>query len=61
MSNLKFKSFGNAADRHEVAPGGKQIFTVSLIHAEERLIDAVDAIRDCPLFFLRGKHGGRVM
>lgn len=57
VSNLKFKSFENAVDRpsvrppihHEVAPGGKQIFTVSLIHAEERLIDVVHAV----LFFLR--------
>lgn len=55
LSNLKFKSFENAADHHEVPPGGKQIFTVSLIHAEERLIDIVHAAR---LFFIREeKHG----
>lgn len=58
LSNLKFKSFENAADRHEVVPGGKQIFTVSLIHAEERLIDIVHAAR---LFFLREEKYGRVI
>lgn len=55
LSNLKFKSFENVVDCHGVPPGGKQIFTVSLIHAEERLIDIVHAAR---LFFLREeKHG----
>lgn len=54
VRNLKFKSFENAADCiTEVAPGGKQIFTVSLIHAEERLIDIVHA----RLFFLRDERG----
>jgi len=41
LSNLKFKSFENATERREMILGGKQIFTISLIHAEERLIDVV--------------------
>ncbi|KAL0123529.1 hypothetical protein PUN28_005798 [Cardiocondyla obscurior] len=52
LSNLKFKSFENAASRHDAVPGGKQIFTVSLIHAGERLIDVVHRRA---LFFLPGE------
>lgn len=55
LNNLKFKSFENVADRREVVPGGKQIFTVFLIYARERLIDVVHR-RRAP-FFLREKHG----
>ena len=41
LNNLKFKSFENAG-RPSRVPGGKQIFTVSLIHHPgEYLIDVV--------------------
>jgi len=54
LSNLKFKSFENAAERREMVLGGKQIFTISLIHAKERLIDVVHRRA---LSFFREKHG----
>lgn len=55
LSNLKFKSFENAADRgsREVAPGGKQMFTVSLIHAGETFNRCCSSQR--ALFFLQGE------
>lgn len=60
-ANLKFKSFEKMrptiASRGGVPRSqGKQIFTVSLIHAEKRLIDVVDTrARARALFFCH--HG----